>query len=134
MSPIRPGAVAAARQAAAEAEAALRDTATEAGADIPANAPFVTEITYLDPTTQATTRQGFAWLETCEPEQRAELMTWLAPDAVIPEVKLDEVERYLAQASMTKILFDEIVVRRTGRVVDLSASTAKLRALRAARQ
>lgn len=134
MSPIQPGAMAAARQAAAEAEAALRDAAAEAGADIPADAPFVTEITYLDPTTKATTRQGFAWLETCEPEQRAELMTWLAPDAVIPEVKLDEVERYLAQASMTKILFDEIVVRRTGRVVDLSASTAKLRALRAARQ
>ena len=115
----------------AAARARLVQEARAAGGDVPEDAPFISEITYLDPATGETTLQGYLWLVEEAPETRAALMTWLLPGAIIPADKLDAVEGYSANLSMARVLFDEIAISRTGRVIDLRAQVTKLRALRA---
>ena len=115
----------------AAARERLVQEARAAGSDAPETTPFISEITYLDPVTGETTLQGYLWLVEEAPETRAALMTWLLPDAIIPADKLDAVEGYAANFSMARVLFDEIVISRTGRIIDLRAQVTKLRALRA---
>ena len=130
MSPISEDAWKAGKARARDAERALRAQAARDGADIPDDAPFLAEVTYLNPQTGETTRQGYAWLISREAGRRADLVTWLLSDAVIPADKLAQVEAYDAKLSMTRAIFDEIHIVRTGERIDLSESAGTLRKLR----